>query len=211
MEKYEVVRVASREEFLNKVEELPRAYVKNYPWNCPRRPETFGVLGWDDEFLHIYMRSYDDDRRAEASCDNGDIYKDSCMEFFANPSDESDFFINFEVNPKGYLYLAYGPSDESKRTLLTSEEYKHFGIEIRDIVQDGEYWDFCASVPFAFFEKYAPGFKMEKELSMTGNFFKCGDETKSAHYGCWNNITDAGETPFFYRPDCFGVIDFVNK
>lgn len=209
---YTVTRVADRADFLRQVDTLPRAYVTHYPWGCEYRPETYGCLGWDDECLHIYMRSYDKYLRAETTCDNGDVYLDSCMEFFMNPiPGVRDIFINLEVNPLGYLYLAIGPEILEDRTLLLSDAYNHFEIEIRDEMPKGDYWDWCASVPFAFIESVVPEFHKECEMHFTGNFFKCGDETKKPHYGAWSNIEPKTEEPFFYRIDCFGSIDFVNK
>ena len=211
MPTYTVERVRDRADFLSKIDTLPRAYVTNYPWGCKYRPETYGCLGWDEDNLHIYMRSYDKYRKADAE-DNGDVFKDSCLEFFVNPiPGVRDIFINFEVNPRGSLYLAIGPASLDNRTLLDTKMYNHFGIEVREKPQDGEYWDFCACVPFEFFEKVVPEFKKSDEMHLTGNFFKCGDKTPEKHYGTWSNIDPITEKPFFYRIECFGNIDFINK
>ena len=37
---------------------------------------------------------------------------------------------------------------------------------------------------------------------MKGNFYKCGDDTKYPHFGCWNEVV--WEEPDFHRPECFG-------
>ena len=41
-------------------------------------------------------------------------------------------------------------------------------------------------------------------LDFKGNFYKCGDETKTPHYGSWNPIENP--TPDFHRPEGFGEL-----
>ncbi len=53
------------------------------------------------------------------------------------------------------------------------------------------------------FEKYYE--QSFNPRSARGNFYKCGDETKSEHYGMWNNIDSP--KPNFHLPECFG--DFI--
>jgi hypothetical protein len=43
--------------------------------------------------------------------------------------------------------------------------------------------------------------------NITGNFYKCGDETEYPHFGCWNLI--ASPVPDFHRPEYFGEIVLV--
>lgn len=214
MVSYEVTKVTNRDDFISKIDMLPRAYVTHYPWGCEYRPETFGCLAWDDEHIHVYMRSYDKYIRAEVTCDNGDIFEDSCMEFFFNPMPGIyEGFFNVEVNSLGYLYLACGPEILEKRTLLKSDKYNHFGVEIRKEpkIHGSGYWDFCASIPFKYIEEHLPDFKPHNNMHFTGNFFKCGDKTSYPHYGCWSEIIPDSEIPQFYRIKYFGGIDFVNK
>lgn len=67
---------------------------------------------------------------------------------------------------------------------------------------NSKFWTVEYSIPFTFIEKYfgkldiGPGYRLE------GNFYKCGDETKYPHYGCWNPIKIS--SPDFHRPEFFG-------
>lgn len=208
---YHVVRVKDREDFIKNIDNLPRAYVTHYPWDCKFRPETYACLAWDGDNLHLYMRSYEDSPRDETDCDNGDIYMDSCMEFFINPVPDKtpDFFINMEVNPRRYVYLASG--DPYNRVLLKSDKFNRFGLEILDKGDwnDKVYWDLTASIPLAFFKEQFPEFDLEPGMKLRGNFFKCGDGTPIPHFGCWSEITNPDPEPFFYRPECFGELFFM--
>lgn len=211
MESYNVTRVKNREDFLEKAAGLPRAYITHYPWNCEYRPESFGVLGYNDENIFLYMRSYDKKRRAEVYSDNGDIYADSCLEFFFNPCPDSrDVFFNLEINPRRYLYLAFGEPDMNKRHLYTTDEYNHFDLTILDkeAALSGEYWDVSASIPFSFIKRVMPEFNFIENMRFTGNFYKCGDETPAPHFGCWSKIIPSSSVPSFYETKFFGQILF---
>ena len=211
METYNVTRVKHKEDFLSRTEILPRAYITHYPWGCKYRPESYGVLGYNNEYIFLYMRSYDYKRRAEVTEDNGDIYTDSCLEFFFNPCPDSrDVFFNLEINPRRYLYLAFGEPDMSKRHLFTTAEYNHFDLTVldRQSALAGDFWDVSASIPFSFIKRVMPEFEYKGNMRFTGNFFKCGDETASPHYGCWSEIIPDSSNPNFYKTKFFGNIIF---
>ncbi|MEG2377301.1 MAG: carbohydrate-binding family 9-like protein [Clostridia bacterium] len=214
MECYSAVKVSGHEEFLGKIDTLPRAEIRNYPWGGEYSPKSYGVLAWDGGGMHIYMRSYETVVRTEIRHDNGDVYTDSCLEFFFSPMpDKSDFYFNFEVNPLGNLYLAYGPEEENDRKLLTGERYNHFGIAQRAEadIKNGEFWEWSGYIPFAFVTDHASEFKPRAGMQFRGNFFKCGEFTQCPHYGTWNDIIPDGGEPQFHQTKYFGAIDFVNK
>ncbi|NLG52769.1 MAG: hypothetical protein GX541_02175 [Clostridiales bacterium] len=213
MQSYHVTRVENRADFLRKADTLPRAHIGYYPWNCAYRPESYGVLGYNDEYLFLYMRSYEDakNRRAEVYRDNGEIYQDSCLEFFFNPCPESrDVFINLEINPRRFLYLAFGEPDIRKRHLFTTDEYNHFYLTVldRETALAGDYWDVSACIPFSFIKRVMPEFEKSEKMRFTGNFFKCGNKTPMPHYGCWSEIIPDSDVPNFYKTRYFGEILF---
>ena len=63
METLAAKKMRDREDFISQIDRLPRAYVKYYPWNCDYRPETYACMGWNEENLFLYMRSYEDSIR----------------------------------------------------------------------------------------------------------------------------------------------------
>ena len=63
-------------------------------------------------------------------------------------------------------------------------------------------WQIVYRVPFFFIRRFFPDFTPQIGLAMYGNFYKCGDLTKKAHYLSWNPMRC--ETPQFHRPQDFG-------
>ena len=203
MYRYEAQYVTNWDAFLKAIETMPKAEVTNYPWNCSFQPRTYAQMGWNEDGLFVYMRAYEKNPRMIEEKDNGDIYMDSCLEFFVNPCPGETVFCNFEVNPRGFMYLAFGPEELEARTLQNRGEFSDF--ELKASVCE-EYWDVSYRVPTAYFQKFNPNFSLSKEKSLQANFYKCGDGTQIPHYGCWSPITSGEETPNFYHVCDFGEI-----
>lgn len=206
--RYEVGYVKNWEEFREKLNFLPKAQIDKYPWNCAYQPETYAQLAWNEDGLFVYMRSYETEIRAVETGDNGDIYMDSCLEFFINPCPDEVFFCNFEVNPRGAMYLASGLEDRDARVLQSRSEYGGFDLPLCDPSKfNGKgYWDVCYRVPTAYFKQFNPDFVLSEGTALRANFYKCGDGTKVPHYGCWSPITSGEEIPNFYHVCDFGEI-----
>jgi len=203
MKQYRAQYVSNQAAFLEALNTLPKAEVCEYPWACEYRPETYAQLAWNEDGLFVYMRAYEPNPRMEECADNGDIYMDSCLEFFINPCPDEVVFCNFEVNPRGFMYLASGPEALEDRTLEDRGEFGGFDLTAR--VSDA-YWDVCYCVPNAYFKKFNPHFALKENDTLQANFYKCGDGTPKPHYGCWSPITSGEETPNFYHVCDFGEI-----
>ena len=203
-------RAPCRGWFLENYKSLPRAYLNHAPWGGEYRPETYAVLAYDHEFIHLYMNSADPLIRCIHREDNsGDIWLDSCMEFFFNPCPKkTDQYFNIEINPLRYMLLGYGDSRAAgfSRVSLDPAKYNGFCREILDKVpEDGE-WDFLISVPYAFISDHSPGFTPSEKMRWRGNFQKCGEETKKPHYLMWSPSDTPA--PDFHVPECFGDLFF---
>jgi len=138
---------------------------------------------------------------------NGDVYKDSCVEFFISFDGKS--YYNFEFSCIGAIHLAYGPG-RGNRKFVDAEKIK--AIEIHSSLGDqpfkektGDFdWELTVKIPVS-----CLAFDNIKNLSgikATANFYKCGDGTSEPHYITWNPVET--ETPDFHRPEFFGEIIF---
>ena len=129
--------------------------------------------------------------------ENGDIYLDSCMEFFLKPDPWDLNYLNFEFNPKGVLHLGIGDG-RNARTLI-EENRETFSIET--LPEDGN-WTLKFYIPDSFllkyFEKIAPVCK--------ANFYKCGEGTDHSHFMAWSEVEVS--SPDFHIPDFFGWLEF---
>lgn len=210
MLEYNVKRLAGFEDFMARRDSLERAWITNYPWGCAFRPETYACVAWDGENIYLYMKSSEATPCDAVDCDNGDIYMDSCMEFFINPiwRQDAEYFINFEMNPRRHLFLAHGHLTDETRTLLDTTAFNSFSRQILPQGSHSDGWDTFLAIPIEFFRNLHPGFELKSGDELRCNFYKCGDGTPVPHFGCWNDIDPKTEQPNFYRPDCFGRLIF---
>ena len=201
MERYELMTVDSPEE----IERAPIARVAHFCGGTPGyepRTEAAIVLLHSRGFL-VRMQSFETVLRAECRVPDGEVCRDSCMEFFVNfaPEKGGDY-LNLEVNPLGTLHCRLGPGRGGRRALPPELGRP----EVRCAVLPDR-WTAELFLPLPFVGQlfgrgdFAPG-----EL-LRGNFYKCGDDTVCPHYGMWSPVISP--TPDFHRPEYFGELVLV--
>jgi len=139
---------------------------------------------------------------------NGDVYKDSCVEFFISP-DQNDYYYNFEFNCIGIPHVGFGKIG-TKRNLIRHEILKlitiksSLGNQPFDEKTGGYQWEMMILIPkecFAYHKNIA-----FKGLVANANFYKCGDNTSKPHFITWNPVET--KKPDYHQPRYFGEIIF---
>ncbi|WP_319589525.1 carbohydrate-binding family 9-like protein [uncultured Draconibacterium sp.] len=185
--------------------------------------ELIEVLNWGKAFPYkpgiqfriahtgneIWLKFYVQEKNilAQETEINGDVYKDSTVEFFISIDGKN--YYNFEFNCIGTPHVGYGPG-RGNRTPILPEVLKQ--IDIKSSLgnepfeeKSGDFsWEMMICIPtqcFAFD-------KIEKlnGLKATANFYKCGDATSDPHFVSWNPVNT--ENPDYHRPEFFGQILF---
>ncbi|NSW90041.1 MAG: carbohydrate-binding family 9-like protein [Firmicutes bacterium] len=193
---------------------VPVINIDNFPWdNNGYRPKTEAKLFYTDTHFHIFFKSWENEIKITYHNMNDDVYKDSCVEFFIKPKPDSDSrYFNFEMNSIGTLLLGLGDNRYDRERIILDNPFEIFGISTsvtKDIVESynnsesqNKFWAVEYSIPFTFIERYFGKLNIRPGYRLEGNFYKCGDETKFPHFGCWNPIKV--ESPDFHRPEFFG-------
>ena len=144
------------------------------------------------------------------------VWKDSCVEFFAQPKPEGGYF-NFEFNCGGAFLCCYITNPE--RTADGFKEYikvpPRIGRTIRVCsslppriepeITEPIQWQLSFFIPFALFEHYLGGLGDVRGQVWRGNFFKCAEEISHPHWASWSPVDQFN----FHRPSCFGDIRFL--
>lgn len=138
---------------------------------------------------------------------NGDVYKDSCVEFFIsfNPGN----YYNLEFNCIGIPHVAYGKGRNNRK--FVSEDL----IKKMEIVsslgnrafteKSGNFnWQMVIRIPVEIFS-YSD-IKSYNGIKAKANFYKCGDETSTPHYLTWNPVNTV--SPDYHRSEFFGNLLF---
>lgn len=186
---------------------VPSIHIDNFLWEKNGyEPQTSARLVATENALIIKMDSQEKDIRTAVKDQNGNVYEDSCMEFFLQPVPESDDrYYNFEINANGVLLLAVGKEQTGRKILYVDNYTEYFDIHAEINHEYG--WKLAYKIPYKFiqqeFPKYTPFNKIR------GNFFKCGDKCLKLHYGCWSKVDS--DVPAFHKPEFFGMISFCRK
>ena len=201
---------ASWDEILKSLETAAWNVIDTVNWTSyDYRPQVhFRMVYCDTAFLLQY-RVKEQSVRAVAAADNGQVWKDSCMEFFVIPADDNIYY-NFEFNCVGVCLLAAGEKRNNREAAQSSvislirrqpSLGKHPFAERK---QETE-WDMALVIPYVCLFKhpdYSPTGK-----TVRANFYKCGDDLTVPHFLSWNPINT--ERPDFHRPEFFGTVKFT--
>lgn len=181
------------------------AYV-NWPELFPYKPITVFNIARDHEKLYVNYFVRGNCLKAEYENDLSPVWTDSCVEFFVKvPQD--DRYFNFEFNCIGTCYAAKRVNREDF-TLLSVDElnqierYPNLGRKPFIEMQGLFTWDLLVAIPL-----HLIGLDSENlPEKITGNFYKCADQTALPHYLSWAPIDTP--KPDFHRPEFFGEIYF---
>lgn len=186
--------------------------IDNYPWDKNGyKPKTLVKMFYTETGINIRFISEDMNLKAVYEKQNDTVCKDSCVEFFFNPNPDSDErYINFETNAIGTSRVGIGSSRQDRKLLQVNPSI--FNVKATVIKSNissykEKSWSIEYCIPFNFIEAYYGKIEFDNGYKMKGNLYKCGDETKYPHFGCWNSI----KTPYpdFHRPEYFGNIIFI--
>lgn len=178
----------------------PYAPIDSFAWDeNGYKPEARAYAAWDGNGFHALLCAKEEKIAIATDSFGGDVYKDSCLEWFFQPFEDDPRYINVEVNAGGAAYISFG-TDRWNRTVFEAEPE---GMNIRASEHDGEWWAVAYTVPNALLEQLF-GRVPQPGGAMKANFYKC-DESIHPHFGSWNPIV--WEHPDFHRPEFFGNLE----
>ena len=173
----------------------------------PYRPDLKFRIGHVKN--EIWLKYYVTEKNilARETRTNGEVYKDSTVEFFISIDGKN--YYNFEFNCIGVTHLAHGEGRNNRifvdpKTVEKIEIKSSLGNKPFEEKSGNFTWEMMIRIPiecFAF-DKITT----LEALKATANFYKCGDETSEIHYVSWNPI--GTENPDYHCPEYFGKIYF---
>lgn len=199
---YEIKTIQTREELAKG----NPARVNQYNWGGDYRPEVTAVLCYlkGQGFL-LKMTCREQNPRSVVTEQNSGVCRDSCMEFFANfrPEKQGFGYLNFECNAIGSLLCAYGPDRYDRKTV------RELGCvhPTAEPFCTAEEWGYTLLIPNRLLEDLYKTADYRPGSVIRGNFYKCGDDTDTPHYGSYAPIK--AEHPDFHRPECFAELVIV--
>ncbi len=186
---------------------IPFQKIDTVNWaEFPYRPDVEFRAAHTGDNLLLNYRVTEEAVRAAAAADNGPVWEDSCVEFFASFDDKN--YQNIECNCAGTILSAVGPDREHRQPApaeLLAAVKRHSTLDKDHLPSGGPVaWEVALIVPVKTY--FASGLKSFSGVNARGNFYKCGDKLPTPHFLSWNKIDVAN--PDFHRPEFFGDIHF---
>jgi hypothetical protein len=185
------------------------------PEGSDHRPRTQARLLHSPEGIHGLYQVHDRYVRCVRTNYFDQVWKDSCVEFFALPKADRGYF-NFEFNCGGAFLCSHISNPE--RTADGFKEYVKVPAELGRMIQVSStlppriepeiagplVWRLEFFIPLALFEHYLGRLGPLEGQEWRGNFFKCAEECSHPHWASWSPVDQFN----FHRPNCFGTIRF---
>ncbi len=178
------------------------------------RPETMVKILYDQERLYVVVKVRDRYVKAVAQEPQGKVCRDSCVEFFFTPGDESPGYFNFELNCCGVYLFHYQIRRHVDMVLIGKPDCDRIkiahsmAVPIVNEIQEPVEWTVEYSIPFDILHKYHTSYApAEPGAVWRANFYKCADESSHPHWLTWSPVDFP--TPDFHRPDSFGFLEFI--
>ena len=187
--------------------------IEEYPWYADGLKQATKVrVLYDESALYLQYHCLDRHLYSRATHLNGEVWLDSCVEFFASPVPESgpDYF-NLEMNCCGTFLAQFGPNRQG-RTWISEALAREFTVAVsepgpcRDESPADERWWVAARLPFDTLSRFVGRqVRPESGARWRANFYRCGGQT-DPQYACWNRVE--APQPDYHRPECFGELVF---
>lgn len=175
----------------------------NWENDYPYRPTVQFQIAYSQQAMVLHYQVEETFLRAQAVHSNGNVWEDSCVEFFVS-FDQREHYYNFEFNILGTGLIGYGPETKSARRRLSASEIQKVKTFTQIQQIDGvKTWQIMLVIPVELVNK---DYESLRGTQAFGNFYKCGDALPDPHFVSWNPITH--ERPNFHLPAYFGQINF---
>jgi len=176
-------------------------------------PNTQFKVAYDNENIYVIFKVEDQYVRAVGKGYQASVYRDSCVEFFFTPDeDTSKGYFNLETNCGGTILMYHQISRGLNPKPLAEEDLDKIQIAhslpklIEEEITAPTEWTLEYKLPISILQKYTDVKKPASGVTWKANFYKCGDQTSHPHWLTWSFVDKP--IPDFHRPDFFGTIKF---
>lgn len=179
----------------------------NWPERFPYAPEVHFRMAHNGAELFLYFQVREKCTQALVSSDNGEVWTDSCVEFFLAADDTG--YYNFEFSCIGTMLLAFRKARPAAlpaagEILRTVRRYPSLGRCCFAEKQGDLTWQLLTVIPPSALFRHT--FDSWSGLQARINLYKCGDRLSMPHYLSWQPVRTPD--PDFHVPRFFKEVSF---
>jgi len=177
-------------------------------------PEIQISMAYDNGNIFLIFNIEDRFVRCLTSEINGQVWKDSCVEFFFSPdTDFPERYFNLEINCGGTPLMHYNIIPRKDTVTLDPSDISR--IEIAHTlpkIVDPEIevpisWTIEYRIPLLMLKKYSKISEPAPGIVWKANFFKIAENNSNPHYLTWAPVNNP--VPDFHLPQYFGEVRFI--
>ncbi len=176
-------------------------------------PDTRVKLACDDEALYVIFRVKDRFVLGRRTAYQQDVYRDSCVEFFFRPNnDSSENYFNLETNCCGAALFAFQEGPRRGEIRIPAGAFEKVALAhtlngpVQDEISEPVTWSVEYRLPLDLLSSYCRVDPPAPGVTWKGNFYKIADETSHPHYLTWAPVDRP--RPDFHQPRFFGTLEF---
>lgn len=178
----------------------------NWSGEYPAKPDVEFAILHDGDNIFLRYNVKENCTMAVVTEDHGEVWTDSCVEFFVTFDDTG--YYNLESTVIGRSLLGFRQSRDNATSapsdvMAMIKRYPSMGSEPFSEIKDTQ-WTLSLIIPKETF--FAHNIETFSSLECSANFYKCGDNLSEPHFLSWNKIDNA--TPNFHLPQFFGELKF---
>lgn len=180
----------------------------NWPADYPYAPEACFQMAHNGTELFIKFSASETCCMAKVTEDNGEVWTDSCMEFFLALDDTG--YYNFEFTCIGKALLGFRKErpaavHATPEIMATIKRFPILGTNNFDEIKGENHWELTVAIPATTLFRHK--LKEWTGVKATANVYKCGDNLSQPHYLSWKPIDTP--SPNFHVVRCFTEVEFA--
>lgn len=180
----------------------------NWAEEFPYAPKVNFRMFHSGEDLHLRFEVEEQYTQALVERDNGNVWTDSCVEFFLSLDDRG--YYNFETTCIGRMLMAFRkvkpePTYATEEILSLIERTPSIGSEpFAELIGENK-WTMTLKIPAAALFRHE--LKSWQGVEARMNLYKCGDNLTKPHFLSWKAIDMP--SPNFHVPQFFETVKFI--
>lgn len=179
----------------------------NWPQQYPYSPSVNFTIAHNDKEIFIRFNVSENYTMACVDKDNGQVWTDSCVEFFLS-SDDSGYY-NFEFTCIGKALLGFRKTRKeaehaTPEIMQSIRRLSSLGTTTFEERKGDNRWSLVVCIPLSALFKHK--YRSLSGLKAKANLYKCGDHLSEPHFLSWQPIETPG--PDFHVPRFFADLEF---
>lgn len=180
----------------------------NWAEEFPYAPKVNFRMFHSGEDLHLRFEVEEQYTQALVERDNGNVWTDSCVEFFLSLDDRG--YYNFETTCIGRMLMAFRkvkpePTYATEEILSLIERTPSIGSEpFTELIGENK-WTMTLKIPAIALFRHE--LKSWQGVEARMNLYKCGDNLTKPHFLSWRPIDMP--SPNFHVPQFFETVKFI--